>query len=79
MSIRRIFVCDRCKIEALMPEERFPINYLVPLGWSKITSFLNRPGLNRPFNRTTVRHLCEGCSTLHQEWLRPEHKPGGWF
>ncbi len=74
MSIRRVYVCDRCGAEAPALDQGI-INHNAPRGWSKVTSFPSF-GVRRTLPRAGVYHLCNGCSILHLEWLKPMGFPG---
>lgn len=75
MSIRRIYVCDRCGAESPALDTNI-INRNIPRCWGKVTTFINVRDVKYPFARIKVFHLCGGCSKLHEEWLKPTHPPG---
>jgi hypothetical protein len=67
MSIRRIYVCDRCGAEA-PALDRGIINQNVPREWTRVGIGFSGPAVNR----TYTYHLCPGCSGIHTEWLKPD-------
>ena len=70
MSIRRVYVCDRCGAEApALDREITDLN--IPTGWSKVSCFPGVRMLGRVNPRSRLYHLCPGCTSQHRGWLTP--------
>ena len=75
MSIRKIYVCDRCGQEG-HPLGQRALNFTLPQGWTKVTTFSSERVVHHVSSGFIVHHLCYGCTNLHNTWLKPTNPSG---